>query len=183
MPYSFRDSLLFIVSVETTLYRHNTNDMKTRNRMRWIIWLAVLPFLMQYGCQKGCTGDPPTPAEALVAGFIDTWFPGREIAERRTSDDGITVVTLCCGTQLTFDAAGAWCRIEDRKAPLPTGIVAGPIGDYLKEHYPSENILLLQRDGEGYEVGLESKVKLRFNLAQLFIAVEPWKTVDTEIEL
>lgn len=119
----------------------------------------------------------PAPAEE----FIAKWFPGQRIARKTVSESGASA-TLSGGTQLEFDTAGAWRKIEDRINAIPVGIVAGPIEEYLSEHYPDDVIRMLEHNAEGYSVGLDSEVIVRFSEAQIFIEVASWVVVDTEVD-
>lgn len=85
-------------------------------------------------------------------------------------------VTLCGGTMAVFDASDNWTWIENRERALPSGIVSGPIEEYLAEHYPEARILLLEHR-KGYRVGLDSEVVLTFN-EDFRVTVQPWEDVD-----
>ena len=74
-----------------------------------------------------------------------------------------------------FDASDNWTWIENRERALPSGIVSGPIEEYLAEHYPEARILLLEHR-KGDRVGVYSEVVLSFN-DDFQVTVQPWEDV------
>ena len=125
----------------------------------------------------GCTKEarPESQVSETVKSFCLQWFPNERIIASERSGDGVQV-TLCGGTMAVFDASDNWTWIENRERALPSGIVSGPIEEYLAEHYPEARILLLEHR-KGYRVGLDSEVVLTFN-EDFQVTVQPWEDVD-----
>lgn len=137
--------------------------------------MAVLAFCL---FAAGCTREdrPESSIPETIKTFCLHWFPDERIVAEEASGDGGFRVSLCGGTSAVFDASGNWTRIENRERALPSGIVAGPIEEYLAANYAEARILLLEHR-DGYRVGLDSEVTLTFN-EDFQVTLQSWKDAD-----
>lgn len=73
-------------------------------------------------------------------------------------------VILTDGTNVEFNRKGEWKEVKRHKTAIPAAIVPKSIREYVKKHYPSAVIIAIDKDSRNYEVDLNNKTELKFNL-------------------
>lgn len=73
-------------------------------------------------------------------------------------------VILTDGTNVEFNRKGEWKEVKRHKTSIPAAIVPKSIREYVKKHYPAAVIISIDRDSREYEVDLNNKTELKFNL-------------------
>lgn len=73
-------------------------------------------------------------------------------------------VILTDGTNVEFNRKGEWKEVKRHKTAIPAAIVPKSIREYVKKHYTSAVIIAIDKDSRNYEVDLNNKTELKFNL-------------------
>lgn len=135
--------------------------------MKHLIVLFVCLFALQ-GITKA-DDDKPISVNELpkkTQEFIQTHFAGEEISlakmEKDFWDKSYEVIFVN-GQKAEFDKNGEWEKIDCKFSAVPSSIVPKAIREYITKHYPTTQILKLEREHKGYEVKLNNKMELKFN--------------------
>lgn len=127
--------------------------------------------LVLMGCDDEKTiGYSELPLSART--FIEQYFPARTALHvQREKDDGRRKFecTLDDGTQLEFDASGAWMEVDCKFSALPAGILPETISAHLGEHYPQAIPYKIERQPGGYEVSISGSLELIYNAEGRFV--------------
>ena len=116
----------------------------------------------------------PTASQA----FIRTHFPNVTVTRvvKDTEGSGIDyTVYLANGFDIDFERNGNWDDVDGHNNPvpqsilnlLPSGIVA-----YVSAYYNNRQIVEVNRESYGYEIGLTGDIDLRFNSQGDFIGYD-----------
>ncbi|MFI3333394.1 MAG: PepSY-like domain-containing protein [Rikenellaceae bacterium] len=81
-------------------------------------------------------------------------------------------VTLFDGTVIEFDKDGSWESIESNIAGVPMSIIPDNIAQYLTTYYAEQMVVEIDKDTTGYDLTLENRVELEFNLSGTLIGVD-----------
>ena len=119
-----------------------------------------------------------TNLPALSQEFIQTHFPGVTVTRvvKDTEVSGIDyTVYLANGFDIDFEGNGNWDDVDGHTNPvpqsilnlLPSGIVA-----YVSANLSNRQIVEVNRESYGYEIGLTGDIDLRFNSQGDFIGYD-----------
>ncbi len=115
-------------------------------------------------------GDRPVSFEQLPATaqkFIRTHFPKSKVTlatvDREFMDTSWDVI-FTDGTQIEFNSSGEWKEIECRGTFVPEGVLLPGIASFIREHYPEARVRSIERDRRGYELNLDNRMELHFDL-------------------
>lgn len=100
-------------------------------------------------------GQLPTKAQTLIT----TYFKGHKVALAKM-ESGVFYknydVIFTNGEKLEFDRSGDWTEVKCPKSEVPAAIIPKAIRSYVKENYPNEKILQIERKGKEYEIKLSN---------------------------
>ena len=104
----------------------------------------------------------PAAAQQLIAKYfaglkISLVNEDREFASRNYE------VVFADGTKLEFSSKGNWEEVDCRYGEVPSAVVPAPILNYIKENYPGDKVLKIERDRSRYEVKLSNRFELTFD--------------------
>ncbi len=132
--------------------------------------LACSDDILYDGTGPMADNDRPVGLEGLPAGareFIATHFGDLKITlatiDREFMDTSYDVI-FSDGTHIEFDSRGQWNDIECRGRAVPDGVMLPAIVAFLREHHPDARVRDIERDRRGYEVNLDNRLELSFDL-------------------
>lgn len=104
--------------------------------------------------------------EAVIAAFVETYFPETALAEVNEDEEGYEV-KLEDGTQINFDSELEWKKISCKHSTVytfvPESVIPEEINAYLSENYPENVVIDIKKVGFGWMVTLDGKAKIKFN--------------------
>lgn len=152
---------LYMPKTRSFIYVFNILDMKNLFTLLCLVVMAGMISVVSAGTPVK-TSELPADAQ----GFIRTYYPDAKIVRaERDTDDGLTEydVRLSCGTEIEFDATGAWTDVDaGRGNAVPEGIIPQTIRTYLKETHSAAKVTEVSRKAGGiYEIELSNGQELR----------------------
>ncbi|MFI3282684.1 MAG: PepSY-like domain-containing protein [Rikenellaceae bacterium] len=73
-------------------------------------------------------------------------------------------VILTNDVKIEFDDAGKWSEVEcKRNSEVPASIIPTKVASYIKDRFPSNKIVKINRDNKSIEVELNNDIELKFN--------------------
>ncbi len=99
--------------------------------------------------------------------FIQKHFSKEKVAYAKMERDFMDVsyeVVFTSGTKLEFLKNGNWKEVDCKYSTLPTEIIPQEITKYVSENYPDVKMVKIDRDKRDYEVKLNNKLELTFDL-------------------
>lgn len=119
-------------------------------------------------------GENNLPEE--ISAFVKEHFPNATIANVKTEKeaDGMEFdVILNDSTEIDFDAAKQWNKVECKTGVVPEKIVPQEIATYVKDNQKGQNITEIDKnDKGGYEIKLANGMELKFDEAGKFLNVD-----------
>lgn len=116
-------------------------------------------------------GELPAAAQQ----FIRTHFPDAKITlatvDREFMDTTYDVI-FTDGMQIEFDSGGQWKEIECRVSFVPESVLLPAITAFIRERYPDAHARDIERDKRGYEVNLDNRAELYFDLKGNFMGYD-----------
>ena len=85
-----------------------------------------------------------------------------------TTDD----VVMTDGVKLEFNKDGSWTEVDCQYSAVPAGIVPAQIVQKVADLYPNAKIVKIDRDKKEYEIKLDSKVELTFDMKFNLVEVD-----------
>lgn len=114
----------------------------------------------------------PAPAQA----FIKKYFKVDDVSAVVKDKELLSVsydVIMNNGTTIDFDRKGNWRDVDGKRTPIPTAIIPTPIRQYVKKHYPRQQVVQLERKSNGrHEVELDNDLTLVFNAQHRFVSID-----------
>lgn len=107
-------------------------------------------------------GQLPTKAQT----FISTHFKHHKVALAKMESDWLDKtydVIFTNGEKVEFDKAGDWKEVKCKASSVPTAVVPVAILHYLRENYPDQHVLEMERDKKEIEVKLSNGFEIKFN--------------------
>lgn len=104
----------------------------------------------------------PTEAQKILS----VNFPNKKVALSKKEVDffGRSYdVILTNGDKIEFDANGRWEKISCKHESVPVALIPSFIYQYVKEHFPEERIVKIEREKRGFEVELSNDIDLKFD--------------------
>jgi len=113
--------------------------------------------------------DKPVQMNQLPATaqqLINKHFAGQKVAVAKV--DGFLFgkdydVIFQNGDKLEFDRQGNLKEADCKNSQVPAALIPEAIQKYVKEHYPQQKIVELNRDRHGYDVKMSNRIELEFN--------------------
>lgn len=107
-------------------------------------------------------GQLPTKAQTLIT----TYFKNHKVALAKM-EPGLFYksydIIFTNGEKLEFDKSGDWTEVKCQMSEVPQDIIPVPIRSYLKENYPNEKVLQIERKNKEYEVKLSNRWEITFD--------------------
>ena len=104
---------------------------------------------------------------ATAQKFIRTHFPEAKITlatvDREFMDTSYDVI-FTDGTQIEFDSSGEWKEIDCRRTFVPESVLLPGIAAFIREHFPEARVRDIERDRRGFELNLDNRRELSFDL-------------------
>ncbi len=113
----------------------------------------------------------PVAAQTTVTTHFDKEQIMLIIFDKELFDKEYTV-TFYDGTIIEFDKNGAWENIESYVEGVPMSIIPEKIAAYLTTNYATQKVTELDKETNGYDVTLESKIELTFDLSGTLVGVD-----------
>ena len=104
------------------------------------------------------------PAQAQQ--FINEHFANVKLSYAKLERDFLErsyEVLLTDGTKLEFSSKGTWLEVDCKYGEVPAAVIPAPIKNYIKENYPGERVLKIERDRSNYELKLSNRLELTFD--------------------
>ena len=104
------------------------------------------------------------PAQAQQ--FINEHFANIKLSYAKLERDFLErsyEVLLTDGTKLEFSSKGTWLEVDCKYGEVPAAVIPAPIKNYIKENYPGERVLKIERDRSNYELKLSNRLELTFD--------------------
>lgn len=104
------------------------------------------------------------PAQAQQ--FINEHFANVKLSYAKLERDFLErsyEVLLTDGTKLEFSSKGTWLEVDCKYGEVPAAVIPAPIKNYIKENYPGERVLKVERDRSNYELKLSNRLELTFD--------------------
>lgn len=109
-------------------------------------------------------GKNQLPAQAQQ--FLNENFANIKISYAKQERDFLErsyEVLLTDGTKLEFSSKGTWEEVDCKYGEVPAAIVPERIKQYIKENYPNDKVLKIERKRNNVEVKLSNKLELTFD--------------------
>ena len=104
---------------------------------------------------------PVAAAKFLADNFVNNKIS--YVKEERDFLEKNFEVVFTDGSKIEFLRNGEWKEVDCRYSEVPASIVPELIRKYVKEHYPAEKILQIDRDRHDYEIRLSNRLELTFD--------------------
>ncbi len=98
--------------------------------------------------------------------FIKTHFPNSKIAIAKKEIEFIGCsydVIFTNGDKLEFGKNGNWTEISCKYTKVPIEIIPPEILKYVKNNYPDEYVIEIDRKNNYYEINLSNRVEVEFS--------------------
>lgn len=134
---------------------------------KWILMISCLVAL-HFGAQAG--NDKMINVNQLPASsqqYLKKYFASDKVAYAKVDQDWLDKdykVIFTNGNKVEFDKQGQWKEVDCKYTQLPAGIVPKAIADYVQSNYPNVKMLKIERDSRSYEVKLDNRLELKFDL-------------------
>lgn len=134
---------------------------------KWILMISCLVAL-HFGAQAG--NDKMINVNQLPASsqqYLKKYFASDKVAYAKVDQDWLDKdykVIFTNGNKVEFDKQGEWKEVDCKYTQLPAGIIPKAIADYVQSNYPNVKMLKIERDSRSYEVKLDNRLELKFDL-------------------
>lgn len=145
-------------------------------KLLFIFGFLVLPFIVMSSCSDDdddriiSVTDLPSNAQQ----FLQTHFPDVKTSRVKEDNDSYDVY-LSNRYEVEFDKKGEWDNLDGNNQSLPESFLStlpSGIVEYIKTTYPNNFIDEVDKEINGYEVGLNNNVDLLFNLDGTFKGID-----------
>ncbi len=107
--------------------------------------------------------------------FIKQYFPNEKVAYAKEERDFLETkyeVVFVNSAKLEFQKNGEWKDVDCKYSAVPAGIVPAQIISKVKELYPEAQVIEIDRDNRDYEVKLNNRMELTFDLKFNLIEID-----------
>ncbi|MDH6342702.1 hypothetical protein M2480_000730 [Parabacteroides sp. PFB2-12] len=138
-----------------------------------ILLLAVSTSLWADNDRNAATAEnlPATSREFLNTHFRNTHISYVEIDKYLFWISGYEVI-LVDGTEVNFARNGEWTEVERKKEAVPAVIIPKKITAYIKENFPKQIVLAIEKEFKKWEIKLNNGIELSFNKKEEIIEVD-----------
>ena len=107
--------------------------------------------------------------------FINKYFADTEVSyakmEKEIFDRSYEVIFVN-GCKVEFDKQGEWTDVDCKYAEVPAGIVPQKIQEFVTKNHVGAKVIEIDKDTRDYELKLNSKVELKFDLKENFMGYD-----------
>lgn len=135
--------------------------------MKKLTFMLVCLFALQ-GLAKAGDDKPietkDLPQKAIT--FIQQHFADIKISYAKMEEDlwdKTYDVVMVDGQKLEFDKNGEWKEVDCKYASVPEAIIPEAIKNYLKQKFPQQKVIKIERDKKKYEIKLGNKLEVKFD--------------------
>ena len=135
--------------------------MKTILKLLFIAVALLLPAAASADTTGGEQAISPSQLPAQARRTIAVHFPDRKISLAKMETELFSKsysVILTHGEKI-----GAWVEIKCKRSAVPAALVPQPIARYVRENYPGERIIEIEKDDDEIEVTLSNHLEVTFN--------------------
>ncbi len=110
--------------------------------------------------------------------FLKTHFKDVEITRIEKETEGFDkdyTVYLENGFEINFTKSGAWDEVDGHIKPVPQSVldlIPESIAKYVSEEYPDSEIVKVNKERYGYEIGLNNDLDIEFNEDGKFVKID-----------
>ena len=134
--------------------------------------LALTSFTLSAGNDKPITYEQlPQKARTL----LETHFASEKVAFLKMESKLFKTeykVMLVSGNEIEFDGKGVWKEIDCEYTAVPLALIPQEIRQSVKERFPMQTIVKIERDAKKYEVELDNEIELKYNLKFQLIDID-----------
>lgn len=112
----------------------------------------------------------PAAAQTTINNHFDKDEVLLVIYDKALFDKEYTV-TFTDGSIIEFDKNGAWESIQS-SAGVPSSIIPDGINTAITKYYPSQTVVDIDKDNDGYDVTLDNGVELEFNTSGSLVGID-----------
>ncbi|WP_297906704.1 PepSY-like domain-containing protein [uncultured Parabacteroides sp.] len=146
--------------------------MKKINHLTIILPLL---FIMACGGNDKITNDTNMlPASSRQ--FISDYFKDIPVSHIQIEKNLIWIssydVILTDGTNVEFNRKGEWKEIKRHSHPIPQAIIPEVIQNHIKKNYPSNRVVVMDKDIRDYEIKLDNGLEVKFDLKGNLIDID-----------
>lgn len=98
--------------------------------------------------------------------FIKEYFPENTVSYVK-KDSELTKTTYEVvfqdGTEIEFDGKGQWDKIDCKRTAVPAALIPAAIADYVRQSFPGQVIVKIDKETLGHEIELASGLELKFD--------------------
>lgn len=151
-------------------------------KRNFLLLAAAMVLLAASATLTACGNDgviTPDKMPSKANSFIETYFPDCKVVEVEFDldvDDFYKErdydVELDCNVELEFSEKGEWMSVDCEYTAVPEAIIPAPILEYVKANYPNVDITSIEKERNGYEVGLVNDLDLDFDINGAFLRID-----------
>ena len=107
--------------------------------------------------------------------FIAKYFPDIKVSYAKMDTDIFDKsyeVVFTNGNKVEFNSRGEWKDVDCKFTQVPEGIVPQQIKVYVNTNYTDTKIIEIDRDRRDYEVKLNNRLELKFDLKFNLIGID-----------
>ena len=133
-----------------------------------VLFFAALVCMMMHSVAS-FADDRIIPAEQLPAAakaFLQKNFPGNAVSYTTLDYDNMRKMYeahLADGTEVKFDKAGNWDKVDCHYTAVPAHLVPANIAQQVKAQYQGAVITKIDKERYGYDIELSNDLDLKFN--------------------
>lgn len=107
--------------------------------------------------------------------FIKDFFPNIAVSyaemESEMFDTSYEIIFVN-GSKAEFNKKGDWKEVDCKFSEVPAGVIPQQIQQYVDTNHKGVKILEIDRDSNDYEIQLNNKMELKFDLQFRFIGID-----------
>lgn len=140
-----------------------------------ILAVLLMSLTVVFACNDKITKDTSVlPAQSQK--FLTTHFAGIPVSHIQIDRELMLIdsyeVILTDGTNIEFDRKGAWEEVKRHSEAIPEAIIPATIRKYIKQNHPTAKVVAISRDRRDYEVDLDNRLELKFDLKGNLIEID-----------
>lgn len=130
-----------------------------------ILMLVFLSLQLTYAKDVITQDEKRLPENAR--NFIEKYFPDIQVSyikiDKEMLEPSKYKVLMTDRKEFEFDKNGNWTEIDCKNEAVPPALIPKNITSYVKQHFPKEIIIQIERKRRYTEVELSNDLSLKFN--------------------
>ena len=134
-----------------------------------IMLMALMPATIALASDDKPIDYKELPAAART--FIEKNFPNAKVALATVESPNWNPsydVIFTDGMKMEFIASGEWKEVNCKYSRVPDSVVPTTILAFIKQHHPDSYVKEIERSKKKYEVKLDNRLELRFDISGQF---------------